>query len=291
MNSSEIKIYQVEDGQTEIEVKLDHDTVWLSQKQMSELFEKDSDTIGLHLKNIYQSNELEEDATTEESSVVQNEGNRSVRRKIKFYNLDAIISVGYRVNSKRGIQFRIWANQVLKQYLIQGYSLNKRLLEQKNQKLTELKDTAKMLSDVLNYKKLSSDESEGLFKLISDYAYALEVLDQYDFQSLKISDTTHKELYKLTYDEAIDQIYRVKLELKSSELFGREKDQSFKSSISTIYQSFDGNDLYPSVEEKAANLLYFITKNHSFVDGNKRIAALIFLLLVLLKIQAQLFTG
>ena len=278
MGSSEIKIYQVEGGQTEIEVKLDQDTVWLSQKQMSELFEKDSDTIGLHLKNIYQSGELEEGATTEDSSVVQKEGARSVRRKIKFYNLDAIISLGYRVNSKRGIQFRIWANQVLKQYLIQGYSLNKRLLERKNQQLTELQEAAKMLADVLNYKKLSSDESEGLLKLISDYAYALEVLDQYDFQSLKISDTTHEEPYKLTYDETIDQINRVRSGLKSGELFGKEKDQSFKSSISTIYQSFDGKDLYPSVEEKAANLLYFITKNHSFVDGNKRIAALIFLL-------------
>jgi len=277
MDNSEIKIFQVAGGQTEIEVTLNKESVWLSQKQMSELFEKDTDTIGLHLKNIYQSGELEEDATAEESSVVQKEGTRSVKRNIKIYNLDAIISVGYRVNSKRGTQFRIWANQILKQYLIKGYSLNEKLLARKNQRLQELQDAAKMLADVMNYKKLSSDESEGLLKLISDYAYALEILDQYDYQSLKISHTTVDETYRLTYSEAIDQITLVKSRLKNSDLFGKEKDESFKSSISTIYQTFDGKDLYPSVEEKAANLLYFITKNHSFVDGNKRIAVLIFL--------------
>jgi len=278
MNSSEIKIYQVEGGITEVEVKLDKDSVWLSQKQMALLFEKDTDTIGLHLKNIYKSGELEEDSTTEESSVVQKEGNRSVRRKIRLYNLDAIISVGYRVNSKRGTQFRIWANKVLKQYLIEGYSLNEKLLSRKNQQLKELQNTAKMLADVLNYKKLSGDESEGLIRIISDYAYALEILDQYDYQSLKIDNTTKEETYRLTYKEAIAQISNARSKLKSGDLFGKEKDESFQSSISTIYQTFDGKDLYPSVEEKAANLLYFITKNHSFVDGNKRIAAMMFLL-------------
>lgn len=277
MNKSEIKIFQVEDGNTEVEVKIDRESVWLSQKQMSALFEKDTDTIGLHLKNIFKSGELEEDATTEESSVVQKEGNRTVKRTIKFYNLDAIISVGYRVNSKRGTQFRIWANKVLKQYLIDGYSINERLLARENKQLKELQDAAKMLADVLNYTKLSDDESEGLIRIISDYAYALEILDQYDYQSLKIDRITRDEIYRLTYEEAIDQINKARAKLKSGDLFGKEKDESFKSSISTIYQSFDGRDLYPSIEEKAANLLYFITKNHSFVDGNKRIAAMMFL--------------
>jgi hypothetical protein len=200
MNKSEIKIFQVEDGNTEVEVKIDRDSVWLSQKQMSALFEKDTDTIGLHLRNIFKSGELEEDATTEESSVVQKEGDRTVKRTIKFYNLDAIISVGYRVNSKRGTQFRIWANKVLKQYLIDGYSINERLLARKNKQLKELQDAAKMLADVLDYKKLSDDESEGLIRIISDYAYALEILDQYDYQSLKIDRITPDEVYRLTYE-------------------------------------------------------------------------------------------
>ena len=277
MSKSEIKIFQVDGGNTEVEVKIDRDSVWLSQKQMSALFEKDTDTIGLHLKNIFKSGEFEEDATSEDSSVVQKEGNRTVKRTIKLYNLDAIISVGYRVNSKRGTQFRIWANKVLKQYLIDGYSINERLLARKNKQLKKLQDAAKMLADVLNYKKLSDDESEGLIKIISDYAYALEILDQYDYQSLKIDRITPDEIYRLTYDEAVEQINKARAKLKSGDLFGREKDESFKSSISTIYQSFDGKDLYPSIEEKAANLLYFITKNHSFVDGNKRIAAMMFL--------------
>lgn len=186
MNSSEIKIYQLEGGQTEIEVKLSDETVWLSQKQMAELFDKDTDTIGLHLKNIYKTSELEEDATTEESSVVQIEGNRKVKRKIKFYNLDAIISVGYRVNSKRGTQFRIWANKVLKDYLVKGYSINEKRLKLQAEKLKELQNTVKIIESVLDQKRLSGDEGEALLKLISDYSYALDLLDQYDYQKLEI---------------------------------------------------------------------------------------------------------
>ena len=277
MDSSEVKIFQADDGKTEIEVKLEKETVWLSQRQMAELFEKDTDTIGLHLRNIYKSDELYEEATTEEYSVVQKEGNRKVRRKVKFYNLDAIISVGYRVNSKRGIQFRIWATQILKEYLIKGYALNQKILNQQNQQLIELKNTVKLLGNVLSYKKLSNDESTGLLKLISDYAYALDILDQYDYQSLKIDHTSGKEHFRLDYDEAIYQIQKIKKEYGYNALFGNEKDKSFKSSLAAIYQTFEGVDLYPSIEEKAANLLYFVTKNHSFTDGNKRIAALLFL--------------
>lgn len=277
MSESLIQIFKSKDGYTEIQVKLEKDTVWLTQKQISDLFEKDKDTIGLHFKNIFNSGELDELSTTEEYSVVQTEGSRKVKRKIKHYNLDAIISVGYRVNSIRGTQFRIWANRILKDYLIQGYSINEKALRQQNLQLQELQKTIKILSSALQSKELTSDESKGLLSIISDYSYALDVLDQYDYQSLTITDTSGKEIYRISYAEAIDQINLVRKVYGNSELFGREKDESFKSSISTIYQTFDGKDLYPSIEEKAAHLLYFITKNHSFSDGNKRIAAFMFL--------------
>ncbi len=277
MNESSIQIYRLDNGATEIEVKLDQDTIWLSQKQIAELFDKDSDTIGLHLKNIYSTGELKEFSTTEDYSVVQKEGTRNVRRKIKHYNLDAIISVGYRVNSIRGTQFRIWANKILKEYLIQGYSINERALKRQNEQLSELQKTIKILSSAIQSKELTSDESKGLLSIVSDYSYALDILDQYDYQTLTITKTSGKDIYRITYAEAIDQINLVRKAYGNSELFGREKDKSFKSSISTIYQTFDGKDLYPSIEEKAAHLLYFITKNHSFSDGNKRIAAFMFL--------------
>ncbi len=277
MKSSEIKIYKSDKGDTSIEVKLDNDTVWLSQKQMAKLFNKDSDTIGLHLKNIYKSGELDQDSTTEKYSVVQQEGKRQVKRNVNYYNLDAIISVGYRVNSKQGTQFRIWATKLLKEYLIKGYAINQEKLKKQNEQLLELKKTVKILSNVVSNKELTNDESKGLLDIISDYSYALDLLDKYDYQSLKIEDVTTDEIYQLTYEEAISQIQLTKKVYGNSKLFGHEKDKSFRSSIATIYQTFDGADLYPSIEEKSANLLYFIVKNHSFSDGNKRIAAFLFL--------------
>jgi prophage maintenance system killer protein len=277
MDEFGIKIFQSQDNKTEIQVIVQSESVWLSQKHMSELFEKDSDTIGLHLRNIYKSGELQEKATTEKYSVIQKEGDRNVKRTIKFYNLDAIISVGYRVNSKRGVQFRIWANQVLKDYLINGFVVNERKLTSQIENLKSLKETVLLLSKITEQKKLTTEESEGLLRIVSDYAYALDILDQYDYQSLKISGTSDIELYRITYKEAIQKINELRKIYGNSQLFGKEKDNSFKSSISTIYQTFDKKDLYPSVEEKAANLLYLVTKNHSFVDGNKRIAAFLFL--------------
>ena len=206
MTESDIKIFQTDDGQTEINVKFEKETVWLTQKQMAQLFEKDSDTIGLHLKNIYKTGELEEFATTEESSAVQQEGKRQVQRKIKFYNLDAIISVGYRVNSKRGIQFRIWSSRIIKEYLLKGFVIdNKRLIQQNNQ-LKELQTAVKILGNSLKFKALTNDESVGLLKIISEYAYALDILDQYDYQTLEIKNTSGKEIYQLTYGEAIIKI-------------------------------------------------------------------------------------
>ncbi len=277
MNNSEIKIYKAEDGKTEIQVKLDHDTVWLNQYQLEELFQTDRTSIAKHILNIYKSGELTEDSTCAFFAQVQTEGKRKINRNIKYYNLDLIISVGYRINSKRGTQFRIWANSVIKDYLIKGFSINEKKLKQQNEQLRELQKSVKLLGSVLNYRELSGEESSGLLKIISDYAYALDILDQYDYQSLEIAETSGKETYRVTYDEAISQIQKVKEVYGNSELFGHEKDKSFQSSIATIYSTFNGVDLYPSVEEKAANLLYFITKNHSFTDGNKRIAAFLFL--------------
>lgn len=277
MEKSEIKIYKNPNGNTSIEVKLEKETVWLSQKQMAKLFEKDSDTIGLHLKNIYKSRELDEILTTEKYSVIRQEGKRQVKRTINYYNLDAIISVGYRVNSKSGVIFRKWATQLLKEYLIKGFVINQDKLQKQNEQLLELKETVKILSNVVSNKELSSEESKGLLDIISDYSYALDILDKYDCQSLEIENITKNEIYQLTYEEAIEQIQLTKKVYGNSDLFGHEKDKSFRSSVATIYQTFVGIDLYPSIEEKAANLLYFIVKNHSFSDGNKRIAAFLFL--------------
>lgn len=277
MNLSEFEIFTTDDGKTEIQVKFDNDTVWLNQYQLEVLFETDRTSITKHISNIYKTKELDKDSTCAKNAQVQQEGNRQITRKITYYNLDLIISVGYRVNSKRGTQFRIWANKILKDYLIKGYSLNEKRLAQQNKQLKELQQSVKILGEILNYKTLSNDESVGLLKIISDYAYALDILDQYDYQSLEIKNTSGKEIYQMSYEEAMRQISIVKNAHGNSELFGHEKDQSFRSSIATIYQTFNGIDLYPSIEEKAANLLYFITKNHSFSDGNKRIAAFLFL--------------
>ena len=277
MNNSSIEIFIFDEGKTEIQVKLDNDTVWLSQYQMEELFETNRTSITKHISNIYKSKELKKDSTCAKFAQVQVEGSRQLTRKITYYNLDLIIAVGYRVNSKRGTQFRIWASQILKDHLIKGFSLNEKRLSQQNEQLKELRESIKILGSVLHYKALSNNESIGLLKIISDYAYALDILDQYDYQKLEIAETSGKETYKITYAEAKNQIERIRSIWGNSKLFGNEKDESFKSSISTVFQTFDGVDLYPSIEEKAANLLYFITKNHSFSDGNKRIAAYIFL--------------
>ncbi len=267
---NKIEIYQTPDKQTEIQVQFEEDTVWLSQKQMGQLFEKDTDTIGLHLKNIYESGELQEIATTEESSVVQQEGKRQVRRKIKFYNLDAIISVGYRVNSKRGVQFRQWATQRLKDYLVQGYAINKKRLAQKQQEVEYLKNGIRILGRAIE--EATEKPNEQVFSIFSN---GLALLDDYDHEQLDPKGNTIREAVFPSYDDYMKLILNMYSEFQS-DVFAKPKDKGFNSSINQIKQSFDGKDLYPSIEEKAANLLYFITKNHSFVDGNKRIAAACF---------------
>jgi len=277
MKHSEIKIYKNKKGDTSIEVKLNNETVWLNQSQIETLFQTDRTSINRHIRNIYKTRELDENRTCAKFAQVQKEGKRTIERNIKYYNLDIIIAVGYRVNSKQGTEFRIWANQLLREYLIKGFTINQEKLEKQNKQLLELKKTVKILSNVISKKELSNDESRGLLDIISDYSYALDVLDKYDYQSLKIENITTNEIYQLTYKEAIRQIQLTKRVYGNSDLFGHEKDKSFRSSIATIYQTFGEVDLYPSIEEKAANLLYFIVKNHSFSDGNKRIAAFLFL--------------
>jgi len=274
MNNTEIKIYELEDGKTEISVQLEKESVWLNLNQMVDLFDRDKSVISRHIRNVFKEKELDKISVVAKNATTANDGKTY---QVDFYNLDVIISVGYRIKSQRGIKFRIWANKILKDYLIKGYSINEKRLEQKTEQLKELQDSVKILGNILEQKPLSNDESTGLLKIISDYAYALDILDQYDYQSLQINNTSGKETFQLTYEEAMKQIGLAKRTHGNSDLFGREKDESFQSSVATIYQTFGGIDLYPSIEEKAANLLYFITKNHSFSDGNKRIAAFLFL--------------
>jgi prophage maintenance system killer protein len=271
-----IVIYEVENGQTHIEVQLDKDTLWLNLLQIADLFERDKSVISRHLKNIFDTGELDKNATVAKNATVQIEGDRSITREIEYFNLDAIISVGYRVNSKKGTQFRIWANNILKQYLIQGYALNEEKLKVEHEKLNDLKRTIALSSRLFQTEKLSASQSQGILAILEKYSHALTVLDDYDHQRLAIEGTHVLELPRITYDVAIEQIRLWRHQENLTTLFGNEKDDSFKSSLETIYQTFGGAELYPSIEEKAANLLYFIVKNHSFTDGNKRIAAAIF---------------
>ena len=274
MNKGEIIIYQSEDGHTELNVRLDGDTVWLSQAQIAHLFQTDRTSIVRHINNIYRNSELKKEATCAIFTQVQTEGTRQVRRSLPLYTLDMIISVGYRVNSKQATQFRIWANRVLKEYLVQGYAVRRDL---QAEQLEELKRTIAVMSNVLAAKTVTRDEAVGLLRVISDFSYGLDTLDRYDYQQLELSHTTAEERFRATYENAMEALQTLKKEFGASELFAREKDESFRGTMGAIYQTYGGEDLYPSVEEKAANLLYLTVKNHSFSDGNKRIAAFLFL--------------
>lgn len=274
-SNNQIVIYQSEDGQTQVDVRLENETVWLTQTQMVELFQTTKQNVSLHVGNVFREGELEQESTVKEYLTVQKEGERKVSRKVKYYNLDVIISVGYRVKSKRGTAFRIWANKVLKQYLIKGYAVNERM---RKEQIGELRQLVGMLGRTIqNQPLLSNDETDALFKVVTDYTYALDTLDNYDYERLTINKTTKEEPFHATYDNAMEAIKGLHEKFGGSVLFGHEKDNSFKSSIGQIYQTFGGEELYPSVEEKAAMLLYLVTKNHSFSDGNKRIAATLFL--------------
>lgn len=270
MENNKIIIYQTEDGQTRIDVRFENDTVWLTQAQMAELFQKDQSVIARHISNVFKEGELDD-----KSNMHFLHNTIYKYRPTRIYSLDVIISVGYRVKSKRGTAFRIWARNVLKDYLIKGYAINERL---RHEQLGELRQLVGMLGRTIQSQSLlPTDESQALFDVVTDYTYALDTLDNYDYQRLTIEKTTQEEHFHATYENAMREIDALREKFGGSTLFGNEKDDSFHSSIGQIYQTFGGEELYPSVEEKAAMLLYLVTKNHSFSDGNKRIAATLFL--------------
>ena len=270
MEENKIIIYQSEDGQTQIDVRLENDTVWLTQAQMAELFQKDQSVIARHISNVFREGELDKVSNMQ---ILHN--TLSKYKPTAVYNLDVIISVGYRVKSKRGTAFRIWARKILKDYLIKGYALNDNI---RREQIGELRQLVGILGRTIQSQPLMpTEDSQALFDVVTDYAYALDTLDNYDYERLIIEKTTQEERFHATYENAISEIDALRKKFGGSNLFGNEKDDSFKSSIGQIYQTFGGEELYPSVEEKAAMLLYLVTKNHSFSDGNKRIAATLFL--------------
>lgn len=275
MTKDEIIIYKNEEGLPVIEVAIRNETLWLTQKQIADIFGTQVPAINKHIKNIYQDKELDK-TTISKMEIVRIEGVRQVKRTVDIYSLDMVLSIGYRVNSIKATQFRIWANQILKDYLLNGYALNYKKLQEQSQQLIELKQAIKLVNAVQNSHLLNNDELKDTFKILTDYVYALDVLDRYDHQQLENEVSGNRGNFKIDYDSALEAIDDLRVKFGGSKLFGNEKDQSFKSSLYTIYQTFDGEELYPSMEEKAANLLYFVVKNHSFSDGNKRIAAFLF---------------
>lgn len=273
MNNSSIEIYRSPEGTVELDVKLENETVWLTQEQMSILFGRDRTVITKHINNCYKEGELDKNITCAKFAHVGQDGDQVY--ETQMYNLDVIISVGYRVKSVNGTRFRQWANKILKDYLIKGYTINKNITAER---YNELKDMVRIMSKTISLQSnVSNDEYSGLFNVISDYIYALDILDGYDYQNLTIAKTTNEEPFKITYKNAMQAINALKVKFGDSRWFANEKDNSFKSSIGQIYQTFGGKELYASVEEKAAMLLYLVVKNHSFSDGNKRIAAMLFL--------------
>lgn len=265
-----IVLFGAAEGGTSLEVRLEENTVWLSLNQIADLFGRDRSVISRHLRNIFKEKELSRQSTVAFFASVQKEGERQVTREVEFFNLDAIISVGYRVNSKRGTQFRIWATNVLKQHIVRGYTENTRRLQ-------ELRRSLRLVEHVLDKHEVTSDEAKALLRVVSDYSYALDLLDDYDHQRVPEGPVRKGRVNPVSYEEARRIIGRLRDKFGASALFGKEKDDSLHSSLNAVLQTFDGKDVYPGLEEKGAHLLYFLVKNHSFVDGNKRIAAALFL--------------
>ena len=274
---NQIVIYQTDNGQTAIDVRLENEMLWLTRHQIAVLFDRDYKTISKHINNALQeelagSVVVAKFATTTQHGAMEG---KTQTHDVEYFNLEVITSVGYRVKSQRGVQFRQWANKVLKDYLLKGYALNEKI---RRSQIGELRQLVQMVGRTLqNQQLLNNDENQALFDIVVDYTYALDTLDDYDYQRLGVKETTQEEKFQATYDNAMQAIAALREKFGGSSLFGNEKDDSFKSSIGQIYQTFGGVDLYPSVEEKAAMLLYLVTKNHSFSDGNKRIAATLFL--------------
>ncbi|MBW2096663.1 MAG: virulence protein RhuM/Fic/DOC family protein [Deltaproteobacteria bacterium] len=267
LDKGEIILYRSPDGKAALDVRLKGETLWLNLKQLADLFERDKSVISRHLRNVFKSGELERNSVVAFFATTAADGKTY---NVEYFNLDAIISVGYRVNSKRGTQFRIWATNVLRDHLLKGYSINQR-------RLKELRQSLKLVEQVLDRYEMDSDQAKALLRVVTDYAYALDLLDDYDHQRISVRRVRKGKVRGISHSEAMQIIAQLRKTFGASMLFGKEKDESLESSLQTIMQSFDGRDLYPSLEEKAAHLLYFLVKNHSFVDGNKRIAAALFL--------------
>ncbi len=261
---TEIALYRSKDGSVKMDVQLEAETIWLNQSQLCELFGRDQSVISRHVRNVFKEGELPQKSNMQKMHISGSD------KPVAFYSLDVVISTGYRVKSKRGTEFRIWATNVLKQHLINGYSVNEKRLKALNQ-------TLRLAADISKRKLLSGDEATALLQTVSEYSYALDLLDDYDHQRVAIRKTSRRKAKAVSYDEAIKLIDQMRIKFGDSAVFGKEKDKSLHSSLNAVMQSFGGKDLYPSVEEKSAHLLYFLVKNHSFVDGNKRIAAAVFL--------------
>jgi len=260
----EIVLYNTPDGSVKLDVKLEQDTIWLSQQQMALLFDTERSVLSKHLKNIFDSGELDRESNVQKMHIA------GADRPVTFYDLDAIISLGYRVNATRGTQFRIWATKVLHDHLVRGYTVNE-------QRLRDLNQAVRLIADVTNRRELTGDEATALLRVVGQYSAALDLLDDYDYQRVALPASEAPVTHPLGYDEAKRIVAQLRKRFGGSELFGREKDESLHSALAAVMQSFGGVDLYPGVEAKAANLLYFLVKNHSFVDGNKRIGAALFL--------------
>jgi prophage maintenance system killer protein len=270
--SGSVEIYKSKDGDTSVQVTFDKETVWLSQAQLSTLFGRDRTVVGRHIRNIFKEGELGEELVSADFAHTTQHGaiaGKTQRKVTKYYNLDVIISVGYRVKSIQGTHFRQWASKRLKEYLIKGYSLN-------NERLNDLKHSFSLIKNTINNPEVNTQQIKEVVDVLSEFALGLDILDGYDHQNLQIKQVNSETKYKINYKESKEAIEELRTKFGGSELFGNEKDDSFKSSIASISQTFDGKDLYPSLDEKAANLLYFVVKNHSFTDGNKRIAAWLF---------------
>lgn len=274
--TDEILIYQDEQGNANIDVRIQQETVWLTQKQMAELFDKNVRTINEHINNVYEEGELQRNSTIRKFRIVQTEGKRKVEREVEHYNLDVIISVGYRVKSVRGTQFRIWATNILKQYLKDGYALNEKILQAQRQQINKLQDAIELLNRSIENHAKNLDDAQRLTNIMADFAEGLTLLDDFDNKTLDTKGKTLKEAVVIDKKEFLNVIDKMKPEF-GSDVFANPKDDSFESSVCQIYQTFGGADCYPSLEEKAAMLLYLIVKNHSFTDGNKRIGASCFL--------------
>ena len=275
-SKGEIVIYTNADGTIQTEVRMHEESLWLSLNQIAELFERDKSVISRHIKKVYNDAELDKSATVAKYATVQIEGGRKIERTIEFYNLDMILSVGYRVNSKRGTQFRIWANRILREHLVHGYTINLKRLQEQQQQIQKLKESIRLVERSLLDNIETMDQARSVIKVLSDFSQGLEILDDYDHESLETSGKTHTPAVVIEKQEFLDVVSAMRRNF-DSDLFGKPKDNSFDSSICQMYQSFDGTELYPTIEHKAAILLYLVVKNHSFVDGNKRIAAALFL--------------